>query len=87
MGDVASTWAGWAVSAVASKFYKSQKSTAATEGASQTKTANAGSLQQSSGSSAAESSADGVHSSDNELSWDSNSWGEMNVRKCEILGS
>jgi hypothetical protein len=80
MGDVASTWAGWAVSAVTSKFYKSQKSAATTEGASQANAANAGSVQQIS-SPAAESNADGVHPSDNELSWDSNSWGDMNVRK------
>jgi hypothetical protein len=81
MGDVASTWAGWAVSAVTSKFYKSQKSAAVTEGASQTNPANAGSIVQQISSPAAESNADGVHSSDNELNWDSNSWGDMNVRK------
>lgn len=81
MGDVASTWAGWAVSAVTSKFYKSQKGAPAVEGSSsQTASQNAATTQLSSNN-AVESSANGVQPSENELSWESNSWGEMNVRK------
>ncbi len=77
--DMASTWAGWAVSAVASKFYKSQGNQI-TEQAPSLSVSNQGSSA-AKPSCAAESTESVDLRGRSESIEDSVQWGDMNVRK------
>ena len=80
--DMASTWAGWAVTAVTSKFYKSQ-SNQVTEQAPSLSVSYQGSSAAKLQSTAVESidRADLRGRSDAESNEDSVQWGDMNVRE------
>ena len=80
MTDVATTWAGWAVGAVASKFYKSSSSKATEGSATGVGQTAASSNNRTTGSDSLASKQEDAPSDDS--NWDSSQWGDMNVRFC-----
>lgn len=81
--DMASTWAGWAVSAVTSKFYKSQGSQLPDQGPSLPAGSQTTSATQN--PSVVETTVEATRRSDSESNEESVQWGNINVRECNFM--
>nr|CAD7261275.1 unnamed protein product [Timema shepardi] len=96
LSNAAATWAGWAVTAVTAKFYRSQSDTVKSSSMASKTLSKPGSLEQPSSSSISTTTssvtsmtsleqeeskgADSV--SDYDENWDTDNWGEMEFLKC-----